>query len=103
MPASVLPRGGMATRIIPAAVRARLERFPREFDEGEVEEHVTLSAADLEWVPITTSAANRLGLALQLCALRWLGFCPAELTSARAFVVGRLATQLDVPGDALGD
>nr|WP_246597788.1 DUF4158 domain-containing protein [Nocardia tengchongensis] len=40
--------------------------------------------------------ADRLGLALTLCTLPWLGFVPDRLTSAPQVAVARLAEQLNV-------
>ena len=45
-------------------------------------------------------AANRLGFALQLGTLRFLGFCPDDLSTAPEAVVAFVAQQLDVaPGE----
>jgi Domain of unknown function (DUF4158) len=42
------------------------------------------------------AAGDRLGLAVQPCALRFLGFVPANLTAAPAEVVERLAKRVGV-------
>ncbi|MFQ5344184.1 MAG: DUF4158 domain-containing protein, partial [Anaerolineae bacterium] len=44
---------------------------------------------------------NQLGFALQLGALRYLGFCPDDLTTTPTAVVDYLASQLDLAPDAL--
>ena len=46
-------------------------------------------------------AANRLGLAVQLCTLSWFGFVPDDLRAAPAAAVDRLAGQLGVDRGAL--
>ena len=44
---------------------------------------------------------NRLGFALQLLTLRYLGFCPDDLATAPVTVVAYVAEQLDVTPDVL--
>jgi Domain of unknown function (DUF4158) len=53
------------------------------------------------------AAADRLGRAVQMCALRFLGFVPADLTAAPAEVVERLDKRVGLarprhPSDARG-
>jgi Domain of unknown function (DUF4158) len=42
---------------------------------------------------------NRLGAALQLCTLPWLGWIPDDLTACPLTAVDRVATQLGLAGD----
>jgi hypothetical protein len=79
------------------AERERLDGFPAQVVPGDLETYFTLSRADRRQVPRTTSAANRLGFALQLGALRFLGFCPDDLTTAPEAVVAFVAKQIDAP------
>ena len=79
------------------AERERLDGFPAQVVPGDVETYFTLSRADRRQVPRTTSAANRLGFALQLGTLRFLGFCPDDLSTAPEAVVAFVAKQIDVP------
>jgi hypothetical protein len=60
------------------AARERLDGFPAQIVPGDIETYFTLSRADRKQVPRTTSAANRLGFALQLGTLRFLGFPSAR-------------------------
>ena len=57
---------------------------------------------DRDLVAIRRGAANRLGLALQLCALRYLGFVPRNLSaaprSAACFVADQLKHTTDTAG-----
>ena len=66
---------------------ARLASFPEEIPSDDLIRAFTLTGADRDLVVIRRGAANRLGLALQLCALRYLGFVPRNLSAA---VRGRL-------------
>jgi hypothetical protein len=45
--------------------------------------------------------ADRLGLAVQLCTLPWLGFVPNEVGSAPPVAVARLAERLGLDAEAL--
>ncbi len=54
------------------AERQRLDRFPTQVVPGDLATYFTLSRADRAQIPRTTSAANRLGFALKLGALRYL-------------------------------
>jgi hypothetical protein len=88
------------TGFLSDAERARLDSFPAQVLPGDIETHFTLSRADRRQVPTTASPANRLGFALQLGALRFLGFCPDDLSTAPEMVVAFVARQLDVaPGE----
>jgi len=60
------------------AERERLQRFPREVAPGDLIAFFTLSESDLAQVPVTAAPHNQLGFALQLCALRYLGFAPDD-------------------------
>ena len=46
---------------------------------------------DLAFVRQQHSAAGQLGIALQLCALRWLGFVPEDLAAAPTDAITALA------------
>ena len=74
---------------------ARLASFPEEIPGDDLIRAFTLTGADRDLVALRRGAANRLGLALQLCALRYLGFVPRNLSaaprSAACFVADQLA------------
>jgi hypothetical protein len=83
------PRGGcppeeaaVPVGFLSDAERQRLESFTARIVPADLETYFTLSRADRRQVPRTTSAANCLGFALQLCTLRFLGFCPDDLRTA---------------------
>jgi hypothetical protein len=60
-----------------------------------------LSASDLELVRQQRGDHNRLGFALQLCALRYLGFCPHDLVTAPPAAISFVADQLQIIPAAL--
>jgi TnpA family transposase len=86
----------MPGRFLTDADRDRLGGFPAEVDHDDLIRFFTLSGDDRRLVDAHHGAANRLGVALQLCTLRALGFVPDDLTAAPAPTVAYLAAQLDV-------
>ena len=63
----------------------------------------TPAGEDLEFVREQRGAANQLAVALQLGALRWLGFVPEDLAGAPPDAVTALAETFDVPARAIFD
>jgi hypothetical protein len=74
--------------------RARLNGFPAEVPYSDLVAYFTLTASDRRQVPKTSSAVNRMGFALQLGALRYLGFCPKDVGNAPRPVITFVAEQL---------
>jgi hypothetical protein len=93
----------MPVQLFTEAERARRNRFPAEVAAEGVIRCFTLSDADRSQTPVYSAAHNRLGFALQLCALRLMGFVPDDLSSAPAAVVAYVARQLEVEPEALAD
>ena len=62
--------------------RERLNRFPESIPDEDLRVFFTLSDRDTQEVHKQRGAANQLGFALQLCALRYLGFAPDDLRSS---------------------
>ena len=63
--------------------------------------YFALSHNDQAFIDPYRSDSHRLGVALQLCAMRYLGFCPVQISTAPQEVVLYLAAQLHVPSEAL--
>ena len=80
---------------------ARLAGFPEEIPSDDLIRAFTLTGADRDLVVIRRGAANRLGLALQLCALRYLGFVPRNLSAAPRSAACFVADQLEVSPDEI--
>jgi hypothetical protein len=76
------------------AERRRLERFPDRIAVEDLRACFALSDVDRQLVFAQRGAENRLGLAVALCAVRFLGFVPEDLASlpedALAFVAGQV-------------
>jgi Domain of unknown function (DUF4158) len=79
-----------------------LRRFP-EIGRDELARFFTLTPADVAFVDPGRGQdpADRLGLAVALCTLPWLGFVPDEVASAPRAAVARLAEQLQVVPEAI--
>ena len=92
---------------MPASIfsETELASFPEEIPSDDLLRAFTLTGADRDLVAIRRGAANRLGLALQLCALRYLGFVPRNLSaaprSAACFVADQLEARHDLSCAAL--
>jgi len=74
-----------------------LRRFP-EIGREDLFRFFTLAPADVAFVDPGRGRgpADRLGLAVAVCTLPWLGFVPDEVASAPQAAVVRLAEQLHV-------
>jgi len=84
----------MPVRLLNALEREKLNQFPPEISDHSVNTHYTLSLADLFLSREQRGDHQQLGFALQLATLRYLGFCPEDLTQAPKNVVAYLARQL---------
>jgi len=89
----------VATRVFADEELARLREFP-EIGREELIRFFTLSPADLAFVDPGRGRgpADRLGIAVALCTLPWLGFVPDRVVTAPPVAVARLAEQLRVDG-----
>lgn len=83
------------------AERDRLNRFPAPIPDEDLRVFFTLSDRDTQEIRQQRGAHNQLGCALQLCALRYLGFAPDDLGAPPAPAVTCVAQQLGLPPDVL--
>lgn len=84
----------MSTRhVFAEAELEQLRRFP-VINRTELIKYFTLTQGDLDFLSQFRGEANKLGAAIQLCTLPWLGFVPDEITSAPREVVARLSEKL---------
>jgi TnpA family transposase len=79
------------------ADRDRLSGWPETILERELIDSFTLTEPDLQLISERRRDANRLGFAIRLCALRFLGFSPRPQSPVPEEVIGFLASQLGVP------
>ncbi|MGW4641624.1 DUF4158 domain-containing protein [Sphaerisporangium sp. NPDC004334] len=91
----------MATRVFADEELERLRGFP-EIGREELFRFFTLTSADVAFVDPGRGRgrADRLGLAVALCTLPWLGFVPDKVSLAPPVAVARLVNRLGVdPGE----
>ena len=84
----------MPVQLFTEAERAQRDRFPEVIAYEDLVIFFTLSDRDHESIPRSSAPHNRLGYALQLCALRFMGFVPDDFSSAPPEAVAFVAQQL---------
>jgi TnpA family transposase len=84
----------MSTSFLTAAERDRWQRFPETIPHDDLAVYFLLSADDQRAINRQREPCNRLGYALQLCTLRYLGFVPTDFTATPEVVVTCVAEQL---------
>src|ERR671931_898361 len=91
----------MPIGFLTAAERDRLNHFPASIPEDDLFAFFQLSEADHTTINKQREDHTRLGFAMQLCALRYLGFAPDDLRTAPQEAVLYVARQLGLPPGAL--
>lgn len=91
----------MPGRFLTDAERERLMCFPAEVSAEDLVSAFTLSPDDITNVLLHRGQQNYLGFALQICALRYLGFSPDRLSTAPSSVVAYVARQIGVSTEVL--
>jgi uncharacterized protein DUF4158 len=84
----------MSTSFLTAAERDRWQHFPATIPQDDLAVYFLLSEDDQREVNRQREPCNRLGYALQLCALRYLGFVPTDFTGTPVVMVTFVADQL---------
>ena len=92
----------MAARMFSEEQLEQLRSFP-DIGRDDLIRYFTLTRADAGFVDPGRGRgpADRLGLAVQLCTLPWLGFVPDEVRSAPPVAVARLAARLGLAPEAI--
>jgi hypothetical protein len=80
----------MPVRFLSDAELARLSGWPGEIADDDLVTFFTLTGDDLAWLGRNVRVENRLGAAVQLSALPWLGWIPDELSGCPSAAVERL-------------
>jgi len=76
------------------ADRERLSSFPRPVSEQDLIQFFTLTSSDVGLIMQRRGEHNRVGYALQICTLRFLGFVPDDLMGIDRAVLEYLGRQL---------
>jgi hypothetical protein len=89
----------MPVRFLSDAELARLSGWPDEIADEDLVTYVALTGDDLGWLASTVPLENRLGAAVRLCSLPWLGW------AYRRISVPPAATRVSIPAlpDVLPD
>lgn len=94
----------MPTRLWGDAQRARYGRFPEVVDEDDITRCFHLDDHDQTIITELRGAHNRLGFAVQLGAVRFIGTFPAQTPAVPPVVLDVLARQLaETPAASLDD
>jgi hypothetical protein len=91
----------MPVRFLSDAELARLSSWPDEIAEHDQVTFFALTSDDAAWLSGQVRVENRLGAAVQLCTLPWLGWIPDDLTGCPSAAVNRLGAQLELAPDDL--
>src|SRR5919108_492978 len=91
----------MPIGFLTAAERNRLDRVSTPIPDDDLFAFFHLSEADYPAITQQREDHPRLGFALQLCALRYLGFAPDDLRTAPREAAVYVARQLGLPAEAL--
>jgi len=91
----------MRRSFLTAAEHERPSTYPKDISDWDRGRFFTLAADDLHLHEQLRGDDNRLGFALQLCTLRYLGFVPSDLLNPPAAVARLLAYQLGVHTEAI--
>jgi TnpA family transposase len=84
----------MSRGFLTTAERRRLSTFPQEISVGDLGRYFTLTPEDLAQLSSQRGDHNRLGFALQLCTLSYLGFIPDNLLEPPPTVLRLLVLQV---------
>lgn len=91
----------MPVRFLSDAELARLSSWPAEIAEHDLITFFALTSDDAAWLSGNVRMENRLGAAVQLCTLPWLGWIHDDLTGCPSAAVKVLGSQLGLAPDDL--
>ena len=86
----------MPRQFLTKAEREQFSSFPKAPTEDDIITFFTLGKKDLTLIHKRSGDYNRLGFALQLATLRYIGFIPEELENVPLNIVEYLAQQLNI-------
>jgi hypothetical protein len=86
----------VATRLYSEAELDQLRRFPDAIPADQLIRFFTLMPGDVAFVNGHRGESSRLGVAVQLCTLPWLGFVPDDVVTAPVAAVQRLGRLLSI-------
>jgi TnpA family transposase len=93
----------MPRRFLSQAERQRLSRFPDEVLDADCVVYFTLTPADKALIESKRGDANRMGIAVLLCSLRYLGYFPANSQYPPRNVTAFVAAQVEASAKDLAE
>lgn len=90
----------MPTSFLNPAQQQQFSQFPEEIAPADLIAYFTLTELDLAEISKQRLAPNRLGFAILLCTMQYLGFEPEDLSTIPAGVRSYVAGQLDLEVEA---
>lgn len=91
----------MPVQFLSTAEHECLNRFPDEIPQEDNITYFLISESDLTEIDKQRSDSSRLGFAIQICALRYMGFVPNNLRTLPSPTLQYVAAQLQVSPDEL--
>ena len=91
----------MPSLFLTEADRESLNRCPDDVEQVDLDTYFQLTSNDLAAIATLHGDANRLGFALQLCCLRYLGFFPNDPQEISPNIVHYVAQQVSLKSDHL--
>ena len=91
----------MPVRLLTEAERSRLGGFPQDIASEDLFAHFSLLGDDKKLIPASSAPANRLGFAVALCTVRYLGFYPENPTAVPEDVAWYMGQQIAVSPEVL--
>ncbi len=85
------------------AERERLQNFPDDLAYDVVVKFFTLISSDFDLIRNRTGEPNRLGIAVQIGTLRYLGFIPDDLNTYPKMIILNVAQQINVDPSVISD
>ncbi len=86
----------MPGQFLTLAEREKIQSFPPDPTEADIITFFSLSPQEIALVKKRTGNLNRLAFAIQLGALRYLGFVPDDLSKTPLAIINHLAEQLKI-------
>jgi len=87
----------MPVRFLSDAELARLSGWPDDVADDDLVTFFTLTSDDLGWLGSNIRIENRLGAAVRLCTLPWLGWIPDDLSGCPSAAVDRRLQRTNGP------
>jgi hypothetical protein len=91
----------MPSHFLTNAEKEKLENFPAEINEVDKTAFFTLTDNDLALISRRTGNPNRMGFAILLCCLKFLGFIPESFSRMPSEIIKYLAHQLKIDEEIL--